>query len=396
MGSNYYAYPVNDSNAPKLTDAPKGYVPFHIEHYGRHGSRWLIGGDAYTKAIKMLTPAEKSGKLTTRGEKLMTQLRSIAKAAKKRDGELTEIGAEQHRGIARRMYANFPEVFSKNACVDARSTTVQRCMLSMANELQELKAANPNLRVKFDASEADMRYMNYHDTIARYLKPRTDSMKKAFNKKHRVGKGYLSKIFSDTQYAKDSINSDKLFDQLFKVVINTGSHTNIESYYDIFSKKEFKNKWLQRNFEWYLRFGNSSLTDYKMPLLQTNLVHNIIESADTAIASGNNSANLRFGHDVIVLPLATFLELDDYAVDINDPEEVAAKWHNYEIVPMACNVQIIFYRPEKGKATADNTLVKVLLNEREVKLPIDTKNAPYYSWAKFRKYYVDKLAKFGR
>lgn len=37
-GGVYYAYP-----APGVqTKAPKGYEPFYISHFGRHGSRWLM------------------------------------------------------------------------------------------------------------------------------------------------------------------------------------------------------------------------------------------------------------------------------------------------------------------------------------------------------------------
>ena len=42
--SNYVAY-----RGPQkvLTPAPKGYVPYYISHYGRHGSRYLIGANSY-------------------------------------------------------------------------------------------------------------------------------------------------------------------------------------------------------------------------------------------------------------------------------------------------------------------------------------------------------------
>ena len=39
-GGVYWAYPLDF--APQ-TKAPKGYKPFYISHYGRHGSRYLIG-----------------------------------------------------------------------------------------------------------------------------------------------------------------------------------------------------------------------------------------------------------------------------------------------------------------------------------------------------------------
>jgi hypothetical protein len=59
---------------------------------------------------------------------------------------------------------------------------------------------------------------------------------------------------------------------------------------------------------------------------------------------------------------------------------------------MACNVQLIFYRPVKGKK--GDVLVKALLNEREAHLPVSTTQWPYYKWNDLRAYYVAKLKKF--
>ncbi|MDE5714492.1 MAG: hypothetical protein K2I16_12860, partial [Muribaculaceae bacterium] len=42
-GGNYYCYPYLYEAPPAQTPAPEGYEPFHMEHYGRHGSRWHIG-----------------------------------------------------------------------------------------------------------------------------------------------------------------------------------------------------------------------------------------------------------------------------------------------------------------------------------------------------------------
>ncbi|MDE6049898.1 MAG: hypothetical protein K2G09_09455, partial [Paramuribaculum sp.] len=119
-------------------------------------------------------------------------------------------------------------------------------------------------------------------------------------------------------------------------------------------------------------------------------LRNMITSSDTAIASTRPGANLRFGHEVCVLPLAVLMELDHYGDEINDLEEVADKWKNYEIFPMASNIQIIYYRPD-GSTAPEDVLVKVLLNEREVKLPVTTSTAPYYRWTDLRNYYLKKL-----
>ena len=90
---------------------------------------------------------------------------------------------------------------------------------------------------------------------------------------------------------------------------------------------------------------------------------------------------LRFGHESCLLPFVCLLELDDYGKAYSDMETLADHWHSYEIFPMASNVQFVFYR----KANDSDVLVKVLLNEREVQLPVDTDRAPYYPWAEVAK-----------
>ena len=41
-GSNHLDYDNYPATTP-LTKAPKGYEPFYMSHYGRHGARWLLG-----------------------------------------------------------------------------------------------------------------------------------------------------------------------------------------------------------------------------------------------------------------------------------------------------------------------------------------------------------------
>ena len=65
-------------------------------------------------------------------------------------------------------------------------------------------------------------------------------------------------------------------------------------------------------------------------------------------------------------------------------------WANYRIFPMASNIQLIFYRPKKGKD--GDVLVKALLNEREVALPGNPVTGPYYKWADLKAYYLKKMS----
>lgn len=65
------------------------------------------------------------------------------------------------------MMKRFPEVFEGKAHIDAKSTTVTRCILSMGSAIQGMVASNPKLRVKMDASLHDMYYMNHQDKMLR-------------------------------------------------------------------------------------------------------------------------------------------------------------------------------------------------------------------------------------
>lgn len=121
--SNYLAYP---APTKVLTKAPDGKKAFYISHYGRHGSRYLIDKNDYTGPLKTLTDANEKGKLTPLGQEVMASIEKMRSESASRYGELTELGALQHRQIANRMFHRFPEVFKGDVCVDAKSTVVIR------------------------------------------------------------------------------------------------------------------------------------------------------------------------------------------------------------------------------------------------------------------------------
>lgn len=380
----YLAYP--NKNNIKYTAPPEGYTPFHIEHYGRHGSRWLTSEKQYLQPIETLHKANKYGYLTEQGKDALRRLEIIQLAAHKREGELSELGAEQHRGIARRMYHNFPEVFADSATINARSTVVIRCILSMENECQELKALNPKLRISHDASNADMYYMNFYDD---FYKVQHDSARAYFKRLTANDINHISfinRLISNKQFAKDSVDAPSTIEHIFDIASNMQSHNFDFDLYDLFTLNELYALWNRWNKFWYIGYGNSAEYGHIHPYIQRNLLYNIIESADNAIKSNKNSANLRFGHEVCVLPLAVLMELGDCNKRVSSLDNLANEWRAHDIFPMACNIQMIFYRNKDNQI-----LVKVLLNEEEVQLPIKSNIHPYYDWSNLRSYYLGKL-----
>lgn len=410
-GSNYLDYNRQMTTQP-LTPAPKGYVPFYMSHYGRHGSRWLISKDSYTSVVEPMQKARKYGKLTAKGEEVLGQLETFVKlpvpnfpaldgkyeGAQLRLGDLSSVGERQHHGIGKRMTENFPEIFkAKNVAIDARSTVVIRCILSMVAECEEFMAANPTARIHNDASEALQYYLNA---------PRTGLVKamgtkgRDYRKKHATqqqANRLMQVLFNDQQWVSDSLKAGSIMYNLFEIATNMQSHDTDIDMYPLFTNDEIYEQWRIRNIGWYLDYGPAPQTGGVMPFSQKNLLRNIIETADTVTQT---QATLRFGHEVCVMPLACLLELGNCGIAVDNLDELDKYWRNYRIYPMASNIQLIFYKPKKSlnskpsSLNSPDILVKALLNEREVTLPIPTDQYPYYNWAKLRQYYLDKLNAF--
>lgn len=392
--SNLTAY-IDPAPDYKLTPTPKGYEPFYLSHYARHGSRWLTSDGQFTDMLKPLRKAHQLGKLTPKGEELLAAVEEFYKGSYKRIGDLTTVGERQHHRIGRRLTERFPEIFgAKNAEVDARSTVVLRCMLSMVAECEELTAFNPRLRIHNDASESLQYYMNARETPA---------VREGMSKRGKVLNHYIEKwlrperfcaqLFNDADYVRDSVDQRRLMRSAFPVCANMQSHDNGLNLWPYFTEDECYDLWRTFNVQWYLMIGNAPQTDNMGPLRQLNLLQNVIETADTILHSPTfHGATLRFGHETVVMPLAALLELDDVAHSVENLDTLDRVFFNYRIFPMACNVQLVFYRPKKGRK--GDILVKALLNEREVTLPVKTKQYPYYKWKDLRKYYQGKLEWF--
>lgn len=392
--SNLLAYPTSSGKA--LTEAPKGYKPFYISHYGRHGSRHLISSEDYDNPYQTLLEADKQGKLTKLGKDVLKRILLLKNEATGRLGELTPLGAVQHREIAERMFKRFREVFAGKTVIDAKSTTSIRCILSMENELLEFARLNPQLTIKSDASEHDMYYMNLTDTALNNHKmpPVAKAAYKAFYDKHIHCDSLMQRLFNDTVYTNRHVNGVKLNEQLFKLassVQNEESRSHV-TLYDIFSKNEIYSNWLVNNAWWYINFGSCPLNGGTQPYSQRNLLKRIIEEADSCIKLPDPGATLRFGHDTMVLPLVCLMDINGYGKQISDLEQLESNgWLDFKVFPMGSNLQFIFYR--KGIQDKD-ILVKVLLNEKEATLPLKSNYTPYYHWKDVRDFYLKKLAAY--
>ena len=389
--SNYCIYP--DTALQRHTPPPAGKQPFYISHYGRHGSRYLSNRKGYDIPYQILYKADSLSKLTLLGQHVKHQLELIIKDSEGRWGDLSELGKQQSRGISRRMMIRFPEIFMGKARIDAKSTTVNRCILSMGSAIQGMISKNPKLIVKMDASTHDMWYMNHQDKNLR------DSMmnsaaKKAYQEyceSREHNPRLMSLLFNDSVYVKEQVDEVSLNYYLLKTALiqqNTRMGSQID-YLDLFTFEDIHQYWQKENAWWYFMYGPSLLNGGKQPYTQRILLRKIIEEADSCIMLRKPGAQLRFGHETIILPLTCLLELNHFGYQTLRLEELEEQgWWACMVFPMASNIQFIFYRENSFDK---DVLVKVLLNEEEATLPVKSDIAPYYKWRDVREYYLNKI-----
>lgn len=389
----YYAYPVH-SLQPQ-TQAPKGYTPFYISHYGRHGSRYLISDTDYKWVIDLFSKAENNNALTPLGQDVYQRLLKIWSEAEGRGGDLTPLGRRQHQGIAERMFLSYPEVFEDGHRISARSTVVLRCAMSMVAFGDQLKSMNPKLDIYYEASSKYMDYLNFHTDESNLFThgetgPWVEEYRK-FEAEHTNPSRLLRTLFSDKTFVRKQVNPHRLMWGLYWIASDMQNMETKVSFYDLFEKQELFDLWQCNNYRFYV--GNANHADGKGIVVANAkaLLHNIIDSADRAIANPGTAATLRFGHDGNVIPLAAILRLNDCNVAVGTPEEVYKVWSDYKIVPMAGNIQLIFYQKKKGDA--NDILVKFLLNEQEARIPLTTDHFPFYKWSDVKQFYQHILAR---
>ena len=199
-------------------------------------------------------------------------------------------------------------------------------------------------------------------------------------------------LFTSQDYVRWALDANALMSQLLSVAtgIQDMDFTPDFNLLDYFTAEECYDFFQSGNLYWYLAYGPAKETRGLMPYRMAPLLQNILDTADEALALPKESATLRFGHDTVIMPLACLLELDHWGNPVNNMADLANVYPDYRLIPMASNIQIVFYKHRK---TGD-ILVKFMLNERECTIPVQTDMAPYYHWNDVEQYYRAKLQKF--
>ena len=395
-GGIYTAYMVTESVVP---EAPKGYKPFYISHYGRHGSRYQTAQEKYDQPLELFEQAAKDGKLTELGKDALRRVRIISKDAHMRAGDLSAKGEREQMGIAERMAKSYPQVFSgKNGnhitCLASPSV---RSVMSMAVFTDRLKEFYPGLLYTRFASEHDIDVTRPEKKMNIFYKE-ARAVAKEYQMKNTQDKEFIKRLFNDYDYAEKLIcktygttSTYAFIGNMHDLAMIIQNFDDLPELHDLFTDDERYQMWHFFNVRRYLTYGPS--VDYGDIRNQDGklLLKDIIARADQVLAGEvpGEVATLRFGHDSAVIPLLAILHVEgcDGRVSFAEIEKLPEVWCDSRVTSMSVNVQFIFYRNKAG-----DILVRMMHSERDVKLPVKTDSYPFYKWEDFRSYCVAQCA----
>lgn len=363
------------------TKAPRGYKPFYISHYGRHGTRTDSGGDEYLYVITHLEKADSLDLLTEDGRYLLEAARAVYQAYDGRKGRLTPRGEREHKMLSERMYRRFPEVFRKGpAKVQVRSSVVPRCLVSMASFISKLSALCPRLEYSIISDDKEQKLLS-NDCTKENRKEASKMVKPIWKAPVDTVK-ILSRLFTDPVAARQVIHNVGRLQR--RICATAAMVKNLDLDYDIFQYLDMDviyQHFDANNRHIYLTQCNSvEFGDIRMPRIK-DIVEAMASQADDAIRSGEVAADLRFGHDWPYMAIVSYLGLEGPG-DRMSMEEIPYKWFGPSYICLACNLQMIFYRSSRKDAPV---LVKFLVNEKETLLRgLEPVQGPYYDWALVR------------
>lgn len=377
-----------------LTPAPRGYEAVFVEHYGRHGSRYAYSDKTYSTVYEMLKEGAATGNLTPFGASLWARVEPFWEKVRYQVGDLTPLGWEQHRRIASIMAGDYPTAFGKGSKVFACSSPSARAMVSMTSFCTSLSREAPKTEIYAHQGLTDINAVRpnvgknpFVYTGPACVFPYEESLPDFFYRKCPFWRDVLGRIFKDTDSA---VQGRQVHDVFFFLNLFVAGMQNLPddvriNVDGIFTPKEYALIWEADN---YIRLWE--YLKYRTPC--SSIVDDFIAKADRRLSCGERGADLRFGHDHVLIAVLMVMDIDGFGYLPESPDEVAFWFQSYRS-PKAANIQLVFYTPKKGRS--GDTLVKVLLNGDEARLgTLAAKEGPYYRWEDAKEWLRHRVSLF--
>ncbi|MCM1452088.1 MAG: histidine phosphatase family protein [Clostridium sp.] len=361
-------------------ERPDTLRPVMINHVGRHGARYPASAANCMNMRKALNQADSLHTITPLGRKLMGVVDREIELSNGRWGALDSLGEAEHRGIASRMYMNFPEVFV-NANVAAISSYSPRAMMSMYAFTHQLDRLNNRLEFITTTGRVNDRMMRPFDVDTDYIEFRKGpAVKDAYDSyfSQACPTSAIDRVLGkDYPYAGEAAKRELAITEYY-VLAGLAAMSVECDLSQFFTREEINALWSCFNLRQYLQRTATTLSSVPADIA-ADLLEDLISTTDDYIA-GKASATvfLRFGHAETLMPLLSLMRMPGCYYMTNYFDTVALHWKDFYVVPMAANLQMILFQSSTGRY-----YVRFDLNETPVPL-IPNSQEIYIPWAQAR------------
>lgn len=388
MSTSYSMSECEGSLTPYPTDInpavfPDSLKPVFINHVGRHGARYPASSANCLKLRKLLQRADSLGTITPVGRQLARLNDLIIERSENQWGALDSIGMAEQRSIATRMFYNFGEIFTNGATVSALSSYSPRSMMSMFCFVHQLDRMDNRINFVTSTGRVNSAQMRPFDVDEDYIDFRKrDLWKPAYDAyfhsacpttaiRRALGERYP---FTSDEDARDAAITE------YYVVAGCQCMGVDPQASRFFSREEYNALWSCFNLRQYLQRTATTVSSVPADIASV-LVQELISTTDEFINGTNPAvACLRFGHAETLMPLLSLMRLKGCYYVTNYFDTVALHWRDFDVVPMAANLQMILFRSETGRY-----YVRVDVNEKPVPLQPNS-SALYTPWGEAREY----------
>lgn len=401
--------------------APMGYQPVFINYVGRHGARHTTNtnGSYYIKHLLAKAAAENA--LTTKGKALQAMVdRFIVVEQPQKLGLLTKTGEQELYGIGHRMARRVPMLFSHNVPhhYSVITTKEERTRQSAEHFMDGLGYTMRNdADVSLDTMDSvHLRFYDISDAYRQFEK--NGSWMQSLQQMTASAEGramnaqIISELFNPSFVAKidagkltDSVKGrmvvytpERITDAIFGMagITDALSHEIIAAGYTR-QQLDMRSLFTCDQLKWMGTVNEADDFLKKAPGTDNNgiqvrdavpLLVNFINTTDSALAGGKETAVLRFAHAETMAPLAALMDIDGSCTPTKDLVNLNRVWNANFTICFSANLQWILYRNAKD---GQDVLIKMLYNEKPARIPVATDMFPYYRWSAVRDYYMKKL-----
>lgn len=378
--SMVYVAPQNPASVPD------SLTPVMINHVGRHGSRYPANSRHVDALLEVLSAADSAGTLTATGREMLSVASTVKRMSAGRWGALDSIGIAEQWGIAARMYAAYPTLFNGTR-INAISSYSPRCIMSMYNFLHQITRLNNHVEISANSGREYSRLMRFFDSDADYSQyARGEAWRETYKAycSTELPTAPLHRLLGDN-FPYTTIDEAETTMALYSVLAGTAAMDYGQCDISRFATlDEWNRMWSCFNLRQYLLRSCSTLSAIPMDIASP-LLSDLISTTDAAISdvtTGRQFAavQLRFGHAETLMPLLALMRLDGCYYLTNYFDTVRMHWRDFDIVPMAANLQMVLFRSASGRF-----YVRVDLNEHPVPL-VKGSDAIYIPWEEARAY----------